>query len=249
MDAVKWALSLEDRVSPAGKKIAGTFGKISDGAKRLGDRGLATAKNGLTSFAAKITEITPKMAKWGALAAVAAGVGLAGAGAKMAADAIGFRDSAMLSMRALLRSDQAAADAYQRMLKLAHLFGEDPTEAILKFNNALAAGFSPRDAEKLLQAFGDLKLVTPHVNADALVGAFGEIRKKGVLELSDFQSAVARGVAVDVTLSEMPRGELAIWAQSGASLPWGLVQTEREAEGWLAEIDARAREQGSESFC
>lgn len=36
---------------------------------------------------------------------------------------------------------------------------------------------------------------------------------------------VARGVAVDVTLSEMPRGELAIWAQSGASLPWGLVQS------------------------
>jgi hypothetical protein len=29
----------------------------------------------------------------------------------------------------------------------------------------------------------------------------------------------------------------------------GVVRTEREAEGWLAEIDARARERASESFC
>jgi len=200
MDAVRWALELTDRVSPAGKKVAGAFGKISDGAKKLGDKGLKTARAGLTSFAEKVSEATPKLAKWVALGSVAAGVGFAVAGAKMAAAAIGFKDGAMLAMRALMKSDQAAGDAYQRLLKMAHLFGEDPTEAINKFNNALSVGFSARDAEKLLQAFGDLKLVTPNVNADSLLGAFGAIRSKAKLELSDFQAAVSAG-GLNLTLA------------------------------------------------
>jgi len=200
MDSVKWALELIDKVSPAGKKIAGTFGKFTDAAKKLGDKGLKVATKGLTALGDKIVEVAPKVAKWAALGLATATGGLIVAGGKLVADAIGFKDSTLIATRALLKSDQAAAGAYKRMLDFAHYFGEDPTDAIKRFNNALASGFSASDAEKLLQAFGDLKLVTPNINPDALVGAFGAIRAKAKLELGDFQSAVS-AAGLNLTLA------------------------------------------------
>lgn len=200
MDAVKWALELQDKVSPSGKKVLATLDKIGGGAKKLADKGVKLASKGLEKLGEKSFDFVKKNAKLAALGLAGAYVGLAGAGAKLVADAVGFKDSTLIATKALLKSDQLAGDAYKRMLDFAKYFGEDPTEALQKFNQAIASGFSARDAEKLLQAFGDLKLVTPNVNADGLIGAFGTIRSKFKLELSDFQAAVSAG-GLNLTLA------------------------------------------------
>lgn len=193
MDTVKWALELQDKVSPAGKKILASFNKFGDSAKKLATKGLTGASKGFSKLSEKIAEATPKLAKWAAIGLAAGATGLAYAGARLLADAAGFRDATMVATKALLKSGDAASTAYARMLDFAKVFGEDPKEALGKFNAALAAGFSPRDAEKLLQAFGDLRLVTPNINADSLIGAFGTIRSKARVELGDFQAAVTAG--------------------------------------------------------
>lgn len=200
MDAVKWALELVDKVSPAGKKVNGAFEKISKGAKKLGENGLKAATKGLETLGKKSFEVIPKVAKWAAVGLAGATTGLIVAGGKLVADAIGFRDSTLIATSALMKSNALAGNAYNRMLDFAKYFGQDPAEALSKFNAALADGFSARDAEKLLQAFGDLKLVTPNVNADSLIGAFGKIRQKGILELGDFQGAVS-AAGLNLTLA------------------------------------------------
>lgn len=200
MRPVEWALKLRDNFAPVGQRIVATFGKIGAAAKRLGERGLKAASKGVDSLRKKVNEAAPKLAKWAALGLAGAAGGLAYAGKALAIDAQAFKDSTLLATKALLKSDALAGSAYKRMLDFAHFFGEDPTDAIQRFNKALADGFSARDAEKLLQAFGDLKLVTPDISPDSLLGAFGEIRKKGKLELGDFQSAVS-AAGLNLTLA------------------------------------------------
>jgi hypothetical protein len=200
MNTVEWTLSLKDKVSPVGKRVETALTRIKSGAGKLADKGLKLASKGVEKLREKINDAAPAMLKWAAIGTLAAGAGLAFAGTKLAIEAQKFKDSTLIATKALLKSDQLAGTAYKRMLDFANYFGGDPTEAIEKFNSALAKGFSARDAEKLLQAFGDLKLVTPNINIDSLTDAFGNIRKKGKLELADFEAAVSAG-GLNLTLA------------------------------------------------
>lgn len=199
-DTVKWILELQDKVSPAGKRVLKSLQGVQKLTANISSKGLKLATAGFAGLGKSVAEAIPKMVKWAAIGALAAGAGLAYAGTKLAIDAQQFKDRSGIALKALLKSEQAAAGAYKRMLDFANFFGEDPSDALERFNSLLAGGFSARDAEKLMQAFGDLKLVTPSINADALGAAFGKIRSKAKLDLGEFQSAVEAG-GLNITLA------------------------------------------------
>lgn len=197
-DTQQWTLELSDKVTPDGKKILKVLGEVDKTASKIGKAGAKEATKGLESIgkAAAATAV-----KYFALAkAWGAGVNLATTGAKLVTDAQGFKDRSGIALAALLKSEKAATGAYARLLDYANFFGEDPTDALQRFQSLLAGGFSQRDAEKLLQSFGDLKLVTPNVNVDSLGTAFGTIRSKAKLDLADFQAAVSAG-GLNLTLA------------------------------------------------
>jgi len=197
-ESVQWALELTDKVTPDGKRIVKMLGEIGKGADKAGKIASKEATKGLESIGkAAVTTA----AKYVALSkAWALGVNLAETGKGLVLDAQGFKDRSGIALSALLKSEKAAAGAYSRLVDFAHFFGEDPTEAITRFQNLLAGGWSQRDAEKIMQSFGDLKLVTPTVNIDSLGSAFSTIRSKAKLDLADFQAAVSAG-GLNLTLA------------------------------------------------
>jgi len=194
-DLQRWTLELSDRVTPGGGKVLAAFGKARDWSK---SGAASIAEKGLTSLGSSFVATAAKYLGVAALAT--AGFGLAAAGVSLVADAQGLKDRSGVAMSALLKSRDGATAAYSRILDFAHFFGEDGADALARFQANLAAGFSPRDAEKLQQAFGDLKIVTPWVNLDSLGSAFGVLRSKGVVELADFQGAVT-AAGLNLTLA------------------------------------------------
>lgn len=197
-ESVQWALELTDKVTPDGKRIVKMLGEIGKGADKVGKVASKEAAKGIESVGRAAVATAAKYLAFAKAWSV--GVNLASTGKQLVLDAQGFKDRSGIALSALLKSEKAAASAYGRLVDFAHFFGEDPTEAITRFQNLLAGGWSQRDSEKLMQAFGDLKLVTPTVNTDAIAGAFSTIRAKAKLELADFQAAVSAG-GLNLTLA------------------------------------------------
>ncbi len=149
------------------------FGAASMGASI----GIAIAK-----FAAGATA-----ALWGTIAQVGA----------MVKSAQSFKNSTLFAFENILKSRDAAKDAFALANKTALMTGADYRESISSMNSLMAQGFDAKFADELVRAMADLRVLNPAANLEGITRAISQIKSTGRLQGDEMAQLAEAGLNVN----------------------------------------------------
>jgi tape measure domain-containing protein len=143
----------------------------------------------------------------GAAIAAAMAVGRLGAAfMKTVVDAADFRAGTVAAIDTLTKKVGEGERSFDIAMKLSARFSMDPRQAAESIHALISKGFSADQANVILTAMADLKVLSPKANLDKVSLAIEQIKGKGKLQMEELQGQLAEaGVSVDLVLQELAK--------------------------------------------
>lgn len=202
--------------------IAAAGGKGGAGLKAMG-AGAGAAASGLGGKLAALGKFLPGAlgsAMEGGIAGIASGItGLigslvgkvAGFGLNMIQAGAGFAWDQVLHIGQLQESKAATIGAFTRILKSgaeasrvyamvgksSFAMGKDLRESMAGMNSLLAQGFKGDFADQIMRAVGDLSVINPQANSEAIVRAISQVKNIGRLQGEEVLQLAEAGVSAE----------------------------------------------------
>lgn len=224
-----------DKQSNAYSNIAKAAPKMSGFARAVQAVGNAfgpKAAGGVLNLGRKLSEWAPaleatgKAAKFAAAGflAYAAAAGavtygaakLAFSGVKQVRDAQAFRASTLSAFRIILKSDEAAQDAFDMAAKTSMDIGGDFQETMSSMNALMAQGFDPKAANQMIRSMADLQRINPQANMEGITRAIGQIRATGRLQGDELMQLNEAGLSSALVYDQIAK-KLGLVAKNGKS--------------------------------
>lgn len=202
---LEWALKIVDKMSSPAKAAASALKQVTAAAKAAD---AATSKplklNISTRVRQEVTKAKADFKQFGsdvadtfggvemiagaAIAGIYAGAGiLAAKGAKMAIDAVTFRENTTIAFKALLGSQKAAEGLYEKVLDVADRVGLEKDQAVASVKKLLSAGFDQAGAIAVLEAMANTAAVLGEGAASKLENFFTILQSTGKADLESLK--------------------------------------------------------------
>jgi tape measure domain-containing protein len=196
------ALGLGGPEGPAAAGASGAAGGLSGMLS-----GLKAAGPQIGAIAAGATAVLGVLSQIASIIGVVASkvADLTMAFSKAVLGAVAFREATRGALTTLLKGDAgAAAGVMQAGMKLALRFNLDPHETLQQMHELISKNFKPGEAETIITAMADLKVIAPKANTDAIVLAMSQIKSKGKLQMEELQGQLAEaGLNIDLVLQQL----------------------------------------------
>lgn len=149
-------------------KLGQSFSSMADMAAQAGPA-LGMIASGAAAVAAAVVAAT-----------VALGA-FAYAGITKILDAQKFKDDATDGFKAILGTDEAAQDVWDKVSQTSIETASDLKETMGQMNSLLAQGFSVDVADQIIRAMADIKAMDPKADVQGIADAFEKIHSQGAL--------------------------------------------------------------------
>lgn len=215
-------------IAKAEPKLGGFARAVQAVGKAFGPK----AAGGMISFGEKLEKWAPameatgkaaKVASVGLLAYVAAASAvtysagkLAFSGVQQVRDAQAFRQSTMSAFRIILKTDDAAQQAFDMASKTSMDIGADFRQTMSSMNALLAQGFDVRSADNMIRSMADLQRINPMANMEGITRAIGQIRATGRLQGDELMQLNEAGLSSALVYEQIAK-KLGLVAQNGKS--------------------------------
>jgi hypothetical protein len=158
-------------------EVSGTIGSIVDAVKELGPVGdiIMAVVAALTAAGVVMADLIDK-------------------GAQLAVKAGTFRENTIIGFQALLGTEKAASDLYEKALDLSDRIGIDQGKVVTDLNKFIMAGMSEKDALKAVEAIGDVTAVNEAAGTK-LAAAFTKMQASGKFDKSSLKGLERMGVS------------------------------------------------------
>ncbi len=135
----------------------------------------------------------------GALVAVATGgIGLAGVGAKYAAEMAGFRENTMFAYKYITGSEDKAKMMFATAQNMARVTGGSTVSMAESMREMMAGGFSGTDAKNITLAMADVAALNPKANIGTIATQISQMKGAGKVSMNDLKPMLDAGINDDI---------------------------------------------------
>ncbi len=206
MKDLQWQFELFDKMSGQADRITLALDKMD---KALGGtkKNTDSLQNSFGGFSGPVGTVVGGL-KWLTSTAIDAGFAVASIGAgfaRAAVDAIGFKESTLVSFKAMTGSWDQANDIFARSMKFADLTPFGSKDVVQQMKMIMGAGFKQERAEDIFAALSDVAAVSGG-GAPAMQGMLAQMAQAkavGKFQMQDLKAIMTHAGPAGVSLSDL----------------------------------------------